>query len=156
MAGTSATGFAVFLLALSLAGGGGYGVGRWLGNPPSAPTSGDATAEDPAPLYVDAGQLVVPVLGDDGTRAFILSKITLEAGDPAAAERLRRELPRARDALLQGLFQMAGDGVFDRKVVDPGAVAESLRVSLEGRLSGVTLRAVLMDRLLRQENNRRS
>jgi len=156
MAGTSATGFAVFLLALTLAGGGGYGAGRWLGSPPSTAASPDTAAEDPAPLYVDAGQLVVPVLGDDGTRAFILSKITLEAGDPAAAERLRRELPRARDALLQGLFQMAGDGVFDRKAVDPGAVAESLRKSLEERMGGVTLRAVLMDRLLRQENNRRS
>jgi len=155
-----ATRLAVFVLCAALAGAGGYGLGRLQlrGSAAPAPSAGDATAEtiDEAggPFYVDVGQLMVPVLVDGRTNAFILTQITVQTGSADQANRIRRLLPHTRNALLQALFGLAGSGAFDGPAVDPAAVARSLKQAAADQLGPELVKAVLIDRLLRQENTR--
>ncbi len=156
------TGLAVFVLCAALAAAGGYGLGRLqraeaaTAAAPGATT--DKSAEKPeeagGPFYVDVGQLMVPVLADGRTTAFILTQITLQTGSADQANLIRRRLPHARNALLQALFGLAGSGAFDGPSVDPAAVARSLKQAAGDQLGPGLVRAVLIDRLLRQENTR--
>ncbi len=153
----------VFVLCAALAGAAGYGAGRlqlMLGAEEKAPAEPQAeavaemTADGPGPFYVEVGQLMVPVLVEGRTNAFILTQITLQAGSADQANVLRRHLPHARNALLQALFGMAGAGAFDGPAVDPAAVARSLKQATAEQLGPELVRAVLIDRLMRQENTR--
>ncbi|MGQ9369326.1 hypothetical protein [Azospirillum sp. ST 5-10] len=157
----------LFSVAAGLAFAGGYGAGRYelAARAAAPPADGAQEAEEPAgragedgaagPYYVEAGQFVVPVLAQGRTEAFILAQVTLEAGDGEGADLVRRRLPHARSAMLEGLFGLAQSGAFDGPAVDPAAVAGALRASANGQFSAGPVKAVLIDRLLRQDNSRR-
>ncbi|QCO18791.1 hypothetical protein D3869_26260 (plasmid) [Azospirillum brasilense] len=153
--------YSVFVLCAALAAAVGYGIGRLqltlgaekaveqtAGAGPDLPTDG------PGPFYVEVGQLMVPVLVEGRTNAFILTQITLQTGSVEQSNLLRRHLPHARNALLQALFGMAGAGAFDGPSVDPAAVAKSLKQAAAEQLGPDLVRGVLIDRLMRQENTR--
>lgn len=154
----------LFMVAAGIAFAGGYGYGRYETtrdvpaplDAKAATTSAPASAavSEDGPYYVDAGQLVVPLLQRGRTVAFILTQITLEVGDTDQAQALRRRLPRARSALLQSLFGLASAGRFDGPAVDPEGVAAALLTGANEALPGNPVRAVLIDRLLRQDNTR--
>lgn len=139
-------------LASALAFAGGYGAGLL---PRAGAATGDAVPLEAAvPSYVGIGQFAVPVLRDGRTTSFVLAEVTLETTGPAAAETLRRHLPHVRDTLLQGLYGLAGEGFFDAPAVDPAAAAGTLGRRIEARLGPGLVRAVLFDRLMKQNNNR--
>ncbi|HYD69571.1 hypothetical protein [Azospirillum sp.] len=152
----------VVAICAALAAGAGYGLGRfqlYSEAAAAAPAPGSAQgtapgAEAAGPFYVDIGQLMVPVLADGRTTAFILAQITLEAASADQANLIRRRLPHARNALLQGLFGLAGSGAFDGPSVDPAAAARTLKQAANEQLGSELVKAVLLDRLLRQENTR--
>lgn len=154
------TGLAIFVLCAALAAAGGYGLGRLQqAQAASAPGStadkpGEKPEETGGPFYVDVGQLMVPVLADGRTAAFILTQVTLQTGSADQANLIRRRLPHARSALLQALFGLAGSGAFDGPSVDPATVARSLKQAAGEQLGPDLVRAVLIDRLMRQENTR--
>lgn len=139
-------------LATALAFAGGYGAGL-------LPAAGTGTQDadslpDARPAYVDMGQFAVPVLRNGRTTSFVLAEVTLEASGPDAADMLKRRLPHARDALLRGLYDLAGEGFFDGSTVDPAAAAAMLARTAEEQLGPGLVRAVLFDRLMKQNNNR--
>ena len=170
---------AVLLLAVAaaLAFAGGYGFGR-IGAPQEAAPAVPAETVAGGPYYVEAGQLVVPMLDRGRTIAFILTQITLEASSADDALLVRRRLPHARSAMLEALFDLAGHGrgnargaplshpagpagppagVFSPRGAPPGrrpGANGSFGISLGGREAPQPLRAVLIDRLLRQDNTR--
>ncbi|WP_114858631.1 flagellar basal body-associated FliL family protein [Azospirillum brasilense] len=154
--------YSVFVLCAALAAAVGYGIGRLqltLGAEEKAveQTAGagpDLPSDGPGPFYVEVGQLMVPVLVEGRTNAFILTQITLQTGSVEQSNLLRRHLPHARNALLQALFGMAGAGAFDGPSVDPAAVAKSLKQAAAEQLGPDLVRGVLIDRLMRQENTR--
>ena len=154
------TRLAVFVLCAAMAGAGGYGLGRLQLHSAAAPATpaDDAVAETTdgsgGPFYVDVGQLMVPVMVDGRTNAFILTQVTVQTGSADQANRIRRLLPHTRNALLQALFGLAGAGTFDGPSVDPAAVARSLKQAATDQLGPALVKAVLIDRLLRQENTR--
>ena len=92
------------------------------------------------------------------TIAFILTQVTLEASSADDALLVRRRLPHARSAMLEALFDLAGQGRFNGPSVDPQGVATALLAGANGTLtsqeSTQPVRAVLIDRLLRQDNTR--
>ncbi|CBS91029.1 hypothetical protein [Azospirillum lipoferum] len=150
----------LFAVAAALAFAGGYGFGRF-----EAPQDTAATGQPDAgasiaggPYYVEAGQLVVPMLERGRTVAFILTQVTLEASSADDALLVRRRLPHARSAMLEALFDLAGHGRFNGPSVDPQGVATALLAGANGTLtsheSAQPVRAVLIDRLLRQDNTR--
>ncbi|AWK88257.1 hypothetical protein [Azospirillum thermophilum] len=148
---------ALFLASAAVAAGIGYGVGRLdLGTraTPEQAAVTDKPLEGPGPFLVDIGQLMVPVLVDGRTNAFILTQITLEAGSVDQANLIRRHMIHARSALLQGLFGLAGTGFFDGPTVDPAAASRALRQSANEQLGSNIVKGVLIDRLMRQENTR--
>lgn len=151
--------------AAALAYGAGFGAGWFLGREGEpAPAAAAGTADPDAPpaagsvrpigYYVEAGQFVVPVLIAGKTLAFVLAQVTVEVGGPSEADRLRRQLPHVRNALLQGLYGLAGSGAFEGEAPDLPAVARTLRDRMNEDLGGGVARAVLFDRLLRQPNSR--
>lgn len=158
-----------FAVAAALAFAGGYGFGRFDALPP-APAPGAPAAAPVAgnPHYVEAGQLVVPMLDQGRTVAFILTQVTLEAANADDALAVRRRLPHARSAMLEALFDLAGHGRFNGPSVDPQGVAAALLASANGSFAGLEgggqgggqgggvrpVRSVLIDRLLRQDNTR--
>ncbi|BAI76431.1 hypothetical protein AZL_e00860 (plasmid) [Azospirillum sp. B510] len=150
----------LFVLAAALAFAGGYGLGRFEApQEASAAASSDSTgAASGGPYYVEAGQLVVPMLERGRTIAFILTQITLEASNADDALLVRRRLPHARSAMLEALFDLAGHGRFSGPAVDPQGVATALLTGANGSFTGRDgarpVRAVLIDRLLRQDNTR--
>jgi flagellar FliL protein len=147
---------AVFAACAALAAAGGYGLGRLqlYGDAAAAPAASAPGAEAAGPFYVEVGQLMVPVLVDGRTTAFILTQVTLEAAGAEQASLIRRRLPHARNALLQGLFGLAGAGAFDGPAVDPAAAARALKQAANEQLGAELVKTVLIDRLLRQENTR--
>jgi len=152
----------VVAVCAALAAGAGYGLGRFqlyseaaaAAPPPAGAPGAAASGEAAGPFYVEIGQLMVPVLADGRTAAFILAQITLEAASAEQANLIRRRLPHARNALLQGLFGLAGAGAFDGPAVDPAAAARTLKQAANEQLGGDLVKSVLLDRLLRQENTR--
>jgi len=150
----------LFAAAAGLAFAGGYGFGRYETMPRPAPPPDTAPAAvageviGSGPYYVEVGQLVVPMLSKGRTVAFILTQITLEAGSNDQASLVRRRLPHARSAMLETLFGLAGAGRFDGPAVDPMAVSAALLRSANGQYSSQPVKAVLIDRLLRQDNSR--
>lgn len=149
---------ALFLASAAVAAGIGYGIGRLdLGTRAAseqAAADKEKPLEGPGPFLVDIGQLMVPVLVDGRTNAFILTQITLEAGSVEQANQIRRHMIHARSALLQGLFGLAGTGFFDGPTVDPAAASRALRQSANEQLGSNIVKGVLIDRLMRQENTR--
>lgn len=150
----------LFAVAAGLAFAGGYGFGRYETMPRPAPPPDSTPAAvagetiGTGPYYVELGQLVVPMLNKGRTIAFILTQITLEAGSNDQASLVRRRLPHARSAMLETLFGLAGTGSFDGPAVDPQAVSTALLRSANTQFSSEPVKAVLIDRLLRQDNSR--
>lgn len=150
----------LFAVAAALAFAGGYGFGRIEAPQDTAaggrPDAGSSVSG--GPYYVEAGQLVVPMLERGRTIAFILTQVTLEASSADDALLVRRRLPHARSAMLEALFDLAGHGRFNGPSVDPQGVATALLAGANGTLtsreSTQPVRAVLIDRLLRQDNTR--
>lgn len=151
----------LFAVAAALAFAGGYGFGRF--EAPQAPETVDRLPDAGVPVaggpyYVEAGQLIVPMLERGRTIAFILTQVTLEASSADDALLVRRRLPHARSAMLEALFDLAGQGRFNGPSVDPQGVATALLAGANGTLtsqeSTQPVRAVLIDRLLRQDNTR--
>jgi flagellar protein FliL len=141
-------------LAAALAFAGGYGAGLLPPAGAEAPDQDPDLLPDAVPSYVGMGQFAVPVLRNGRTTSFVLAEVTLEASGPVAAETLRRRLPHARDALLRGLYSLAGEGFFDTPAVDPAAAAAALARAAEAQFGPGLVRAVLFDRLMKQNNNR--
>ncbi len=150
----------LFAVAAGLAFAGGYGVGRYETMPRPAPAPDNAPVVvageviGTGPYYVEVGQLVVPMLNRGRTVAFILTQITLEAGSNDQASLVRRRLPHARSAMLETLFGLAGSGSFDGPAVDPLALSAALLRGVNTQYSSQPVKAVLIDRLLRQDNSR--
>ncbi|KAA0572946.1 hypothetical protein FZ983_30895 [Azospirillum sp. B21] len=150
----------LFAVAAALAFAGGYGFGRLKAPQDTAATGWPDAGASVAggPYYVEAGQLVVPMLERGRTIAFILTQVTLEASSADDALLVRRRLPHARSAMLEALFDLAGHGRFNGPAVDPQGVATALLAGANGTLtsreSTQPVRAVLIDRLLRQDNTR--
>ena len=150
----------LFAVAAALAFAGGYGFGRFEAPQDTAATGRPDAGASVAggPYYVEAGQLVVPMLERGRTIAFILTQVTLEASSADDALMVRRRLPHARSAMLEALFDLAGHGRFNGPSVDPQGVATALLAGANGTLTShegsQPIRAVLIDRLLRQDNTR--
>lgn len=147
---------AIIAAAAAAAYAAGFGIGRFESAPPPTPEDADTRplTERPRGYYVEAGQFVVPVVEGGRTTAFILAQVTVEAPDADRAERLRRDLPHTRNALLQGLYGLAGSGAFAGDTIDPAAASHALRDTLNRDLGAGTALSVLFDRLLRQPNSR--
>ncbi|HYG86964.1 MAG TPA: hypothetical protein VD978_11960 [Azospirillum sp.] len=141
-----------------LAFGAGYGGGFLQMRQPASQEAGPASpapkGDGEGPHYIDVGQFVVPVLVGGRTTSFVLAQITLEAEDATQEGALRRRLPQARSALLQGLYGLAGSGFFEEPTIQLGAAARALRESANEQLGRDMVKAVVIDRLLKQENTR--
>lgn len=145
-------GVGVFFVCAALAAGAGYGLGALQTTKSAKPVAEEPLASVPA--TVEIGQIVVPVVAEGRTTAFILAQITLDVAPADQLERVKKSVPKARDAALRALFALAGAGAFDTRTIDPARVAQELKRGINESLDGAPVKAVLIDRLLRQDNSR--
>jgi len=151
----------ILLPLLLLLGGG--GAGAWLFFL-KAPAEGEH-AEEAAPaegghgsghgsaakaVFVDVGEIIVPVYNRDGQDKLMVVRMELEIGDVMAAEEVRYMLPRLRDAYIGTLSTLAGRG----ELVDEGqrnaTIKRALKLASDRVLGPDAIRDVLLQRAWQQ------
>jgi flagellar protein FliL len=158
------------LLPLLLLGGGGAGAWFFFF---SAPAEGEqaAAAEHPAAaeeaegghgggegghggapeaVFVDVGELIVPVYNRDGQDNFMVVRMELEIGEAMSADEVRYLLPRLRDAYIGTLSTMAGRGELVEESRRAATIKRALKLTSDRVLGPDAVKDVLLQRAWQQ------
>jgi flagellar FliL protein len=149
------------LLPLLLLGGGGAGAWFFFFK---APAEGEqATAGDPAAaaaepegghaaaaVFVDVGEVIVPVYNKNGRDSFMVIRLQLEIGDVLSVEDVRYLLPRLRDAYIGTLGTMAGRGELAEDSQRNATIKRALKFASDRVLGPGAVRDVLLQRAWQQ------
>jgi flagellar FliL protein len=150
------------LLPLLLLGGGGAGAWFFLFNAPADEVSdqGHATAETaedsrghgaaPKAVFVDVGELIVPVYSRDGQDNFMVVRMELEIGEAMSPDQVRYLLPRLRDAYIGTLSTMAGRGELVEESRRAATIKRALKLASDRVLGPDAIRDVLLQRAWQQ------
>jgi flagellar protein FliL len=151
------------LLPLLLLGGGGAGAWFFLF---SAPAEGEQAAEAehtpeaeqaegghggaPEAVFVDVGELIVPVYNRDGQDNFMVVRMELEVGEAMSADEVRHLLPRLRDAYIGTLSTMAGRGELVEESRRAATIKRALKLTSDRVLGPDAIKDVLLQRAWQQ------
>jgi flagellar FliL protein len=150
------------LLPLLLLGGGGAGAWFFLFNAPAdeASDQGHATAETgehagghgaaPKAVFVDVGELIVPVYSRDGQDNFMVVRMELEIDEAMSPDQVRYLLPRLRDAYIGTLSTMAGRGELVEESRRAATIKRALKLASDRVLGPDAIRDVLLQRAWQQ------
>jgi flagellar FliL protein len=150
------------LLPLLLLGGGGAGAWFFLFNAPAegASDQGHATADTgenadghgaaPKAVFVDVGELIVPVYSRDGQDNFMVVRMELEIGEAMSPDQVRYLLPRLRDAYIGTLSTMAGRGELVEESRRAATIKRALKLASDRVLGPDAIRDVLLQRAWQQ------
>jgi flagellar FliL protein len=156
------------LLPLLLLGGGGAGAWFFFF---SAPAEGEASGEGhetaeadedqgnghggghggaPEAVFVDVGELIVPVYNRDGQDNFMIVRMELEIGEAMSADEVRYLLPRLRDAYIGTLSTMAGRGELVEESRRAATIKRALKLTSDRVLGPDAVKDVLLQRAWQQ------
>jgi flagellar FliL protein len=156
------------LLPLLLLGGGGAGAWFFFF---SAPAEGEASGEGhetaeadedqgnghggghggaPEAVFVDVGELIVPVYNRDGQDNFMVVRMELEIGEAMSADEVRYLLPRLRDAYIGTLSTMAGRGELVEESRRAATIKRALKLTSDRVLGPDAVKDVLLQRAWQQ------
>jgi len=145
------------LLPLLLLGGGGAGAWFFF---LKAPAEGDkaaeaAPAEDPhkseaKAVFVDVGEIIVPVYNRDGKNNLMVVRMELEVGDVMPVDQVRYLLPRLRDAYIGTLSTLAGRGELVDESQRSATIKRALKLASDRVLGPDAIRDVLLQRAWQQ------
>src|SRR5919109_3037204 len=153
------------LLPLLLLGGGGAGAWFFFF---SAPAEGEQAAEAehpaeaeegegegghggaPEAVFVDVGELIVPVYSRDGQDNFMVVRMELEIGEAMSPDEVRYLLPRLRDAYIGTLSTMAGRGELVEENRRAATIKRALKLTTDRVLGPDAVRDVLLQRAWQQ------
>jgi flagellar FliL protein len=150
------------LLPLLLLGGGGAGAWFFLFNAPAneASDQGHAAVETgehagghgatPKAVFVDVGELIVPVYSRDGQDNFMVVRMELEVGEAMSPDQVRYLLPRLRDAYIGTLSTMAGRGELVEESRRAATIKRALKLASDRVLGPDAIRDVLLQRAWQQ------
>lgn len=145
------------LLPLLLLGGGGAGAWFFF---LKAPAEGDKTAEaapaesghkaEAKAVFVDVGEIIVPVYNRDGKNNLMVVRMELEVGDVMPADEVRYMLPRLRDAYIGTLSTLAGRGELVDESQRSATIKRALKLASDRVLGPDAIRDVLLQRAWQQ------
>jgi flagellar protein FliL len=145
----------ILLPLLLLLGGG--GAGAWFfflkapaeGEHAAVPAEGEHKAEAKA-VFVDVGEIIVPVYNRDGKNNLMVVRMELEIGEAMAADEVRYMLPRLRDAYIGTLSTLAGRGELVDESQRSATIKRALKLASDRVLGPDAIRDVLLQRAWQQ------
>jgi flagellar protein FliL len=138
----------------------GGGAGAWFFFLKEAPAEGEH-AEEAAPaegghgaapqaVFVDVGEIIVPVYGRDGQDKLMVVRMELEIGEAMAVDEVRYMLPRLRDAYIGTLSTLAGRGELVDESQRNATIKRALKLASDRVLGPEAIRSVLLQRAWQQ------
>jgi len=145
------------LLPLLLLGGGGAGAWFFYFNKPvgteksAAETKKEAAAASvAAAVFVDVGEIIVPVYNRDGKDNFMIVRLQLQLGDAMPPDKVRYLMPRLRDAYIGTLGTMAGRGELGDESQRNATIKHALQLASDRILGPAVVSDVLIQRAWQQ------
>jgi flagellar protein FliL len=145
----------ILLPLLLLLGGG--GAGAWFfflkapaeGEHAAVPAEGEHKAEAKA-VFVDVGEIIVPVYNRDGKNNLMVVRMELEIGEAMAVDEVRYMLPRLRDAYIGTLSTLAGRGELVDESQRSATIKRALKLASDRVLGPDAIHDVLLQRAWQQ------
>jgi flagellar protein FliL len=144
------------LLPLLLLGGGGAAAWFFFLKAPAvddkaaaAAAAGEHKAEAKA-VFVDVGEIIVPVYGRDGKDKLMVVRFELEIGDVMPVDEVRYLLPRLRDAYIGTLSTLAGRGELVEESQRNATIKHALKLASDRVLGPDAIKDVLLQRAWQQ------
>jgi len=145
------------LLPLLLLGGGGAGAWFFLLKPPAAdakaavakPAEAEHKSEAKA-VFVDVGEIIVPVYNRDGKNNLMVVRMQLEIGEVMPVDQVRYMLPRLRDAYIGTLSTLAGRGELTEESQRNATMKHALKLASDRVLGPEAIKDVLIQRAWQQ------
>jgi|SRR5262245_38919973 flagellar basal body-associated protein FliL len=141
------------LLPLLLLGGGGAAAWYFLYAKPGAQAeTADADAHEPEPqaVFVDVGEVIVPVYSRDQQNQLMVVKLQLELTDAMQPDQVRYLMPRLRDAYVGTLGTMAGRGELADESQRNAVIKHALQLASDRVLGRNVVKDVLLQRAWQQ------
>lgn len=147
----------ILLPLLLLLGGGGAGAWFFF---LKAPPEGDHAAEaaqakdehktESKAVFVDVGEIIVPVYNRDGKNNLMVVRMELEIGEVMPVDEVRYMLPRLRDAYIGTLSTLAGRGELVDESQRSATIKHALKLASDRVLGPDAIRDVLLQRAWQQ------
>ena len=145
------------LLLLLLLGGGGAAAWYFFLRTPAegdkavgpAPAEGEHKVEAKA-VFVDVGEIIVPVYNRDGKDQLLVVRMELELGDIMPVDQVRYLLPRLRDAYIGTLSTLAGRGELVEESQRNATMKHALKLASDRVLGPDVIKDVLLQRAWQQ------
>jgi len=115
----------------------------------TAPAEGDHKSEAKA-VFVDVGEIIVPVYSRDGKDKLMVARMELELGEAMPVDQVRYMLPRLRDAYIGTLSTLAGRGELVEESQRNATIKRALKLASDRVLGPDTIRDVLIQRAWQQ------
>ena len=148
--------FILLPLLLLLGGGGAAAWFFFLKAPTEGEQPADAAKADeekkaaPEAVFVDVGEIIVPVYNRDGKDKLMVVRMELELGEAMTADEVRYLLPRLRDAYISTLSTLAGRGELVDESQRNATMKHALKLASDRVLGPDTVRNVLLQRAWQQ------
>jgi flagellar protein FliL len=115
----------------------------------AAAAAGEHKAEAKA-VFVDVGEIIVPVYGRDGKDKLMVVRFELEIGDVMPVDEVRYLLPRLRDAYIGTLSTLAGRGELVEESQRNATIKHALKLASDRVLGPEVIKDVLLQRAWQQ------
>jgi flagellar protein FliL len=142
------------LLPLLLLGGGGAAAWYFLYAKPGAHEAAEAGRDAHEPerqaVFVDVGEVIVPVYSRDQESQLMVVKLQLELTDAMQPDQVRYLMPRLRDAYVGTLGTMAGRGELADESQRNAVIKHALQLASDRVLGRNVVKDVLLQRAWQQ------
>jgi len=147
--------FILLPLLLLLGGGGAAAWYFFLKAPPADDKTAAAAAagghkSEAKAVFVDVGEIIVPVYGRDGKDKLMVVRFELEIGDVMPVDQVRYLLPRLRDAYIGTLSTLAGRGELVEESQRNATIKHALKLASDRVLGPDAITDVLLQRAWQQ------
>ncbi|WP_428410361.1 hypothetical protein [Hyphococcus sp.] len=143
------------VLFSALAGAAGYGGALFLvGKEAHEKETKQEAKVEAAPAVLNLGQFTIPIFEGDSVRGVLLAQINIETDGIQQMQSLSRNKARIRSLVIDSFFAMEKEGLIAPEALSASNVSERLKKDLALAYESAKIRAVLIDRLLIQENGR--
>jgi flagellar FliL protein len=115
----------------------------------AAPAAGEHKSEAKA-VFVDVGEIIVPVYGRDGKDKLMVVRFELQLGEVMPVDEVRYLLPRLRDAYIGTLSTLAGRGELVEESQRNATIKHALKLASDRVLGPDVIADVLIQRAWQQ------
>lgn len=113
-------------------------------------THQEMMGEDISLAIIKTGQIIVPVIKQDKTTAYVMAEFALEAKDEASAQVIENRMPYVRDALIETMISLVASGHVGGTSLDRSVVSTQVVRAANRSLGDKHVKRALFDSYFRQ------